>query len=74
MTTTTVTSETVFANLSAMYDLFSDPKDALEDPVMCAQCGQDDAYERFGAVNLCEHCLTLIGNVHPAHPTLLLQQ
>ncbi len=30
---------------------------------MCAQCGQDDAYERFGTDYLCEHCLTLIGNV-----------
>lgn len=59
----TVTAEEVFTNWSAVNDLFSGPADALEDSVMCAQCGQDDAYERFGSDYLCEDCLTLIGNV-----------
>ena len=63
MTTTTVTAEEVYRNLFAMYDLFSDAGEALDCPIMCTQCGQDDAYERFGTVYLCEHCLTLIGNV-----------
>ena len=63
MTITTVTAEEVFRNWAAMHDLFSDPADALEEAVMCAQCGQDDAYERFGTDYLCEDCLTLIGNV-----------
>ena len=59
----TVTAEVVFTNLAAMNDLFSDPADALEESVMCAQCGHDDANERFGTDYLCEECLTLIGNV-----------
>ena len=63
MTTTTVEGEKIRENWAAMIDLFSDPADALEDPVMCAQCGQDDACERFGTDYMCEHCLTLIGNV-----------
>lgn len=63
MTTTTVTAEEVFKNWSAMHDLFSDPEKALEEPVMCAQCGTEDAYERFGSDFLCEPCLTLVGNV-----------
>ncbi len=63
MATTTVTAEEVFKNWSAMHDLFSDTGDALDEPVECAQCGTDDAYERFGTDYLCEQCLTLIGNV-----------
>ena len=63
MTITTVTAEEVRKNLSAMHDLFSDPGDAIEESVMCAQCGQDEAYHRFGTDYLCEACLTVIGNV-----------
>ena len=63
MATTIVTEEKIFANWTAMHELFSDPEDALEDSVTCAQCGLDDAYERFGTDYLCEDCLTLIGNV-----------
>ena len=63
MSTSTVTAEEVFTNWVAMQDLFSDPEDTLEEAVMCAQCGHDDAYERFGSDYMCEHCLTLIGNV-----------
>ena len=63
MTTTTVTAEEVFKNWSAMHDLFSDPQETLEESIMCAQCGDDDAYERFGSDYMCEHCLALIGNV-----------
>lgn len=63
MSTSTQTVETVLTNLSEMNGLFSSPADALEDPVDCAQCGTDDAYERFGTDYLCESCLTLIGNV-----------
>ena len=63
MSTSTKTAETVLKNLSAMNDLFSRPADALEDAVDCAQCGTDDAYEKFASDYLCESCLTLIGNV-----------
>jgi hypothetical protein len=63
MTTSTVTAETIFKNWSAMHELFSEPEEALEEPVNCAQCGIDEAYERYGTDYLCESCLTLIGNV-----------
>ena len=63
MSTTTVTAATALKNLSAMQALFSDPADALEESVVCAPCGHDDAYERFASDYLCEECLTLIGNV-----------
>jgi hypothetical protein len=63
MSTTTVTPEIVFKNWSAMHDLFSDPGNALEEAVMCAQCGHDDAYEKFGDDFLCEDCLTFVGNL-----------
>ena len=63
MTITSVTAEEVFKNWSAMHDLFSNPDDALDDSVDCAQCGAGNAFARFGTDYLCEACLTLIGNV-----------
>ena len=63
MIITDATAEEVFKNWSAMHDLFSDPEDALEESVECAQCGEDDAYERFGSDYLCESCLAIIGNI-----------
>ncbi len=63
MSTSTVTAETVFQNLSAMYDQFTTIDDPLECPPACAHCGIDEVYGRFGADALCERCDTLIGNI-----------
>ena len=63
LTIKTVTAEEVFTNWAGMTDLFSVPADALDEAVIWAQCGHDDAYQRFGTDYLCEDCLTLIGNV-----------
>ena len=63
MTIKTVTAEEIFQNWSAMYDQFCAVAGPLAYPVMCAHCGIDEVYERFGSDDLCERCVALIGNV-----------
>ena len=61
--TTTITPEDVFKNWSRMHDWISKPGDALKEPVTCAHCLIEKAYERFGADHMCGECLILIANV-----------
>ena len=63
MSTTTVTSETVFKNWSTMQDWISNPDSASNERVVCANCLIDGAHERFGSDPMCTNCLTLIRNV-----------